>query len=106
VDPKRLGFSVVGVDVPLAAVLEGKLKAGALVSAGFWAASLDAGTAEDGNWKRLGFVAGVLDDASAPLPCAAVLPNRPPVDGVEAGVLPNKLGVFALTPAPPNREEG
>jgi len=36
VDPNRLGFSVVGVDVSLAAaLLAGKLKAGALVSAGF-----------------------------------------------------------------------
>jgi len=111
VDPNRLGFSVVGVEVPLAAVLVvGKLKAGAFVSAGFWAASeaavLDAGAAEDGNWKRLGFVAVVFEEASAAPPFATGLPNRPPVEGVEVGVLPNKLGVCAPAPAPPNSEDG
>lgn len=47
---------------------------------------------------------GALEDVSAPPSFAAGFPNRPPLEGVEVGVLPNKLGVFA--PAPPNREDG
>jgi len=112
VDPKRLGFSVVGVEVPVGAVLlTGKLKAGVFVSAGFWAASevpVPSGAVAEGNWKRLGFVGGVLElGSTAPL-LAAGLPKKPPVDGVdEVGALPNRLGVFvSAPPAPPNREEG
>jgi len=47
-----------------------------------------------------------LEDVSAPPPLAAGFPNRPPVEGVEVGVLPNKLGVFAPALGPPNREDG